>query len=111
MAICYLHRGRMGRASRRETLDPKYCGGLGMHSVPAEHYVLDGVPVRMVPSRWMSRTAQPTPLCYLSHGFADLWISIVLQVLSAAWQMFSSGHSAHFGLRAMQSARPCHMTW
>ena len=35
----------------------------------------------------------------------------MLQVLSAAWQMFSSGHSAHFGRRAMHSLRPCQMIW
>ena len=43
------------------------------------------------------------------HGFALLCISTVLQVLSAAWHTFSSGHSAHFGDRAMQIFRPCQM--
>ena len=42
---------------------------------------------------------------------AFLWISTVLQVLSAAWQMFSSGQSAHLGRRAMHSLRPCQMIW
>src|SRR5690349_6909095 len=41
---------------------------------------------------------------------AFLWISTVLHVLSAAWQIFSSGHSAHFGLRATHSLRPCQIT-
>ncbi len=40
------------------------------------------------------------------YGFADLWISTVLQVLSEAWQIVSILQSAHFGLRAMQRARP-----
>src|SRR5579859_6735100 len=40
------------------------------------------------------------------QGVADLCISTVDHVLSAAWQRFSSVHCAHLGLRAMQTARP-----
>ena len=47
----------------------------------------------------------------ISTYLAFLWISTVLQVLSAAWQMFSSGQSTHFGRRAMHSLRPCQMIW
>jgi hypothetical protein len=40
------------------------------------------------------------------YGSADGCISTVDHVLSAAWQIFSSGHSAHFGFLATHSARP-----
>ena len=46
-----------------------------------------------------------------NYPFAPLCISTVLQVLSSAWHRFSSGQSAHLGLRAMQSRRPCQMIW
>src|SRR6266446_7169353 len=45
----------------------------------------------------------------LVHAFALLCSSTVLQVLSAAWQIFSSRQSTHLGLRAIQSLRPCQM--
>ena len=51
-------------------------------------------------------TLKPTAQLTGRYGFALLCISTVLHVLSAAWQIFSSGHSAHFGLRAIHNARP-----
>ncbi len=43
------------------------------------------------------------------YALAFLCMSTVVHVLSPAWQRFSSGQSAHLGLRAMQSLRPCQM--
>jgi len=50
-------------------------------------------------------------LDYEAHAytFAFLCMSTVLQVLSPAWHRFSSGQSAHLGLRAGQRLRPCQM--
>lgn len=46
-----------------------------------------------------------------AYGLAFLWIGTVLQVLSAAWQMFSNRQSAHFGARAVHNLRPCQISW
>ncbi len=58
------------------------------------------------PSQTPARTGHPPARDYL----AGLWISTVVQVLSAAWQRFSSGQSTHLGERAMHRRRPCQMT-
>jgi len=65
--------------------------------------IIRGCFILFVQSLWGSE-----PLCSVEtpQGFAALCISTVDHVLSAAWQMFSNGHSAHFGRRAMHSARP-----
>jgi hypothetical protein len=45
-----------------------------------------------------------------NYAFAPRWRATVLQVLSSAWQVFSSGQSMHLGERAKHSLRPCQMT-
>jgi hypothetical protein len=47
---------------------------------------------------------------YAFWAFASLCCGTVDQVLSAAWHSGSSGHSAHWGPRAMHSERPWWMT-
>ena len=42
-----------------------------------------------------------------NHNCAFLCISTVLHVLSPAWQIFSSGHSTHFGCPRNTNFRPC----
>src|ERR1700730_17885356 len=56
-------------------------------------------------------TAKIIQVLRRAYGFAFLWISTVLQLLSAAWQIFSSRQSTHLGLRAKHNLRPCQMSW